>query len=236
MKAMILAAGRGERMRPLTDTCPKPLLEAGGAPLIVHHLRRLAAAGISDIVINHAHLGHMIEAALGDGHAWGVRIAYSPEATALETAGGIRTALPLLGDAPFLVVNGDVFCDADLATLAATAHTLSADGDLAHLLLVNNPAHHPAGDFHLDGDRARADGEPKLTFSGIGAYHPALFAALAPGERAPLGPLLRAAMSAGRIGARHHTGLWMDIGTPERLADLDRYLRANPASGVKSHH
>ena len=234
MKAMILAAGRGERMRPLTDTCPKPLLAAGGAPLIVHHLRRLASAGITDVVINHAHLGHMIEAALGDGSAWGVRIAYSPEATALETAGGIRTALPLLGDAPFLVINGDVFCDADLPPLIEAAGTLSADGDLAHLVLVDNPAHHPAGDFHLAADRARSEGEPRLTFSGIGAYHPALFAALAPGERAPLGPLLRAAMAADRVGARHHTGQWMDIGTPERLTELDHLLRANAATGVQS--
>jgi len=234
MKAMILAAGRGERMRPLTDTCPKPLLRAGDDSLIGHHLRRLVAAGIVDIVINHAHLGHMIEAALGDGGAYGARIAYSAEATALETAGGICTALPLLGAEPFLVINGDVFCDVDLPALAAAAHTLSADGDLAHLLLVDNPPHHPAGDFHLAGDRVRSEGTPTLTYSGIGAYHPALFAALAAGQRALLGPLLRTAMAADRISARHHIGEWMDIGTPERLAELDHRLRANPAHGVKS--
>ncbi len=234
MKAMILAAGRGERMRPLTDTCPKPLLRAGDESLIGHHLKRLAAAGVTEIVINHAHLGHLIEAALGDGSSYGVHIAYSPEATALETAGGIRTALPLLGEAPFLVVNGDVFCDADLPALLAAASTLSADGDIAHLLLVDNPAHHPQGDFRLTHDRARADGTPRLTFTGIGAYHPALFAGLAPGQRAPLGPLLREAMAADRVSATHHAGRWMDIGTPERLAELDHLLRADGASSVKS--
>lgn len=235
MKAMILAAGRGERMRPLTDTCPKPLLEAGGQPLIVHHLLRLRDAGITNIVINHAHLGELIEARLGDGSAWGVRIAYSPEGQALETAGGIRTALPLLGEAPFLVINGDVFCDADLTALAASADTLSADGNLAALLLVDNPAHHPEGDFALSGGRARNTGDARLTFAGLGAYHPALFAALEPGVRAPLGPLLRAAIDADRVSARHHRGRWMDIGTPERLAQLDLLLRANRAEGVESH-
>jgi MurNAc alpha-1-phosphate uridylyltransferase len=232
---MILAAGRGERMRPLTDTCPKPLLPAGGQPLIVHHLQRLAAAGITEVVINHAHLGAMIESALGDGQRWGLHIAYSPEASALETAGGIRTALPLLGEAPFLVINGDVFCDAELPALMARARMLEATGDLAHLLLVDNPPHHPAGDFALAHGRARDAGTPRLTFAGIGAYHPALFAGLAPGERAPLGPLLRAAMAQDRVGAHHHAGLWMDIGTPERLAELDRLLGRNPAHGVQSH-
>ncbi|QID17150.1 nucleotidyltransferase family protein [Nitrogeniibacter mangrovi] len=232
---MILAAGRGERMRPLTDTCPKPLLEAGGEPLVGHHLRRLKAAGITDVVINLAHLGALIEARLGDGAAYGVSIHYSHEGEALETAGGIRTALPLLGAAPFIVINGDVFTDIDLAALARTATTLSADGDLAHLVLVDNPPHHPAGDFHLHGGRARRSGEPRLTFSGVGAYHPALFAGLEPGQRAALGPLLCEAMDADRIGASHHHGRWMDIGTPERLAELDRSLRANAVSSVQSH-
>lgn len=224
MRAMILAAGRGERMRPLTDTCPKPLLAAGGAPLIAHHLQRLAAAGITQVVINHAHLGAMIEAALGDGHAWGLHIAYSPEAVALETAGGIRQALPLLGKAPFLVINGDIFCDTDLAALAT--RTL-APGDLAHLVLVPNPPHHPGGDFHLRDGRAHlADGE-RLTFSGIGLYHPAMFASLTTGRPAPLGPLLRQAMAAGRVSAERFDGLWMDIGTPARLAELDALLCPN---------
>ncbi len=169
-RAMILAAGRGERMRPLTDHTPKPLLEAGGKPLIVWHIERLHAAGFRELVINHAHLGHRLEGALGDGAAFGVRIAWSPEASALETAGGIRHALPLLGDAPFVVVNGDVFCDADFAALRVAAADLRADGALAHLLLVDNPAHHPEGDFRLDPDGlVHADGQPRLTFSGLSA-------------------------------------------------------------------
>lgn len=229
MRAMILAAGRGERMRPLTDACPKPLLQAGGKALIVWHLERLRAAGFDEIAINHAHLGAMIEAALGDGRQFGLRIRYSPEADALETAGGIRQAMPLLGDAPFLVINGDIYCDADLAALRAAGETLAADGDLAHLLLVPNPEHHPAGDFHLADGRVHRDGSPRLTFSGIGMYHPALFAGIAPGSRAPLGPLLREAMDAGRVGGALHTGYWLDVGTPARLAELDERLRRLPA-------
>ncbi|MCP5221538.1 MAG: nucleotidyltransferase family protein [Zoogloeaceae bacterium] len=225
MRAMILAAGRGERMRPLTDTCPKPLLSAGGAPLIVHHLRRLAAAGIDQIVINHAHLGEMIETALGDGSAFGLHIRYSPEATALETAGGIRQALPRLGDAPFLVVNGDVFCDIDFGALIHRADALKADR--AHLVLVPNPPHHPAGDFHLRGGRASLSDGERLTFSGIGLYHPDMFASLPSGQAAPLGPLLRQAITAGQVSAERFDGLWMDIGTPERLAELDARLRPN---------
>ncbi len=232
MRAMILAAGRGERMRPLTDTCPKPLLAAGGAPLIVHHLRRLAAAGIDEVVINHAHLGQMIEAALGDGSTFGLRIRYSPEATALETAGGIRQALPLLGEAPFLVVNGDVFCDIDFTALAKRAATLATDR--AHLVLVPNPAHHPAGDFHLHGGRASLSDGERLTFSGIGLYHPDMFASLPPGLAAPLGPLLRQAIGAGQVGAERFDGLWMDIGTPERLAELDARLRPNNPANAQS--
>ncbi|TVT75596.1 MAG: nucleotidyltransferase family protein [Denitromonas halophila] len=225
MRAMILAAGRGERMRPLTDTCPKPLLAAGGVPLIVHHLRRLAAAGITHIVINHAHLGQMIEAALGDGSAFGVHIQYSAEPTALETAGGIRQALPLLGDTPFLVVNGDVFCDLDFAAL--THRAAQPGADLAHLILIPNPPHHPAGDFHLQGDRASLSNGERLTFSGIGLYHPDMFTPLISGQPAPLGPLLRQAIAAGRVSAERFDGLWMDIGTPERLAELDALLDPN---------
>ncbi|MBR0566411.1 nucleotidyltransferase family protein [Azoarcus sp. L1K30] len=224
---MILAAGRGERMRPLTDSCPKPLLMAGGKPLIVWHIERLRAAGITDIVINHAHLGHMLEAALGDGRAFGVNIAWSPEVSALETAGGIRKALSLLGNGAFIVINGDVHCDADLAALGTAAGELRVDGDLAHLLLVANPAHHPEGDFVLDRGRVldqRARGQ-RLTFSGIGAYHPHLFSALEPGTPEKLAPLLRTAMRANQVGGTMHHGQWVDVGTPERLLALDTALR-----------
>ncbi len=217
MKAMILAAGRGNRMRPLTDQIPKPLLEVGGRPLIQYHLERLAAAGLRDIVINHAHLGEQIEARLGDGGWLGVRIRYSPEPTALETGGGIFKALPLLGPEPFLVINGDIWCDLDPASLAL------AEMDLAHLVLVDNPAHHPGGDFVLREGRVYPEGEPRLTFSGIGIYRPALFADCQPGAF-PLAPLLRRAMLAGRVSGRHHAGSWLDIGTPERLTELDRCL------------
>ncbi|WP_043757525.1 N-acetylmuramate alpha-1-phosphate uridylyltransferase MurU [Imhoffiella purpurea] len=218
MRAMILAAGRGERMRPLTDTCPKPLLQAGGKPLIVHHIERLAAAGIRDLAINHAHLGEQIESALGDGSAFGVRIRYSPEGEALETGGGIFRALPLLGPEPFLVVNGDIWTDCRIPEVGL------AGDDLAHLVLVDNPPHNPEGDFALDDDeRVRTQGSPRLTFSGIGIYHPDLFAGCTPGAF-PLAPLLRRAMDQGRVGGRHHQGLWFDIGTPERLAELDRLL------------
>nr|WP_155450735.1 nucleotidyltransferase family protein [Allochromatium palmeri] len=219
---MILAAGRGERMRPLTDHTPKPLLQAGGKPLIQHHIERLAAAGLRELVINHAHLGQQIEAALGDGSAFGVEIRYSPEAQALETGGGIFQALPLLGAEPFLVVNGDVWTDVDLGGL-----TISA-GDLAHLVLVDNPPHNPEGDFALSDGRVRSEGRPRLTFSGIGLYRPELFDGQTPGAF-PLAPLLRQAMANGRVGGRHHDGHWFDIGTPERLAALDGWLNAGRA-------
>jgi MurNAc alpha-1-phosphate uridylyltransferase len=220
--AMILAAGRGERMRPLTDATPKPLLVAGGRRLIEHHLDALAQAGIRNVVINHAHLGAQIEATLGDGSAYGLRIRYSPEAEALETGGGIFRALPLLGAAPFLVVNGDVWTDCDLGHLRLGAN------DLAHLVLVDNPPHHPQGDFALQNGRLGVDGPVRLTFSGIGAYRPTLFDGCFPG-RFPLAPLLRAAMVRGAVGGEHHTGRWMDIGTPERLAELDRLLGGGTA-------
>ena len=238
---MILAAGRGERMRPLTDHTPKPLLSVGGKPLIVWHIEGLRAAGVTEIVINHAHLGHRLVDALGDGHALGVRIGWSAEPLALETAGGIRHALPLLGDTPFIVVNGDVFCDADLARLRCAAETLRAGADLAHLLMVDNPEHHLAGDFHLDsGARLHTNGSPRLTFSGLGAYHPALFAELADGHPAKLAPLLRTAMDAGRVGGAYHGGRWIDVGTPARLAALDAALLAARALAEKAdlhaHH
>ena len=219
--AMILAAGRGERMRPLTDHIPKPLLEVGGRALIVWHVERLAAAGIRDLVINHAHLGALIEAALGDGARWGVRIRYSAEGEgqALETGGGIYRALALLGDKPFIVINGDVWSDFDPAGLSLPA------GDLARLVMVDNPPHHPQGDFRLAGGRLHAEGGPRLTFAGIGAYSPELFAGCMP-EAFPLAPLLRTAMAAGRVGGLHHRGRWVDVGTPQRLAELDRSLAA----------
>jgi MurNAc alpha-1-phosphate uridylyltransferase len=215
---MILAAGRGERMRPLTDHTPKPLLEAGGRSLIGHHLAALARAGVREVVVNHAHLGAQIERALGDGAAYGLRIRYSPEEVALETGGGIFRALPLLGPDPFIVVNGDVWTDFDPARLRL------ADADLAHLVLVDNPAHHPAGDFVLNGERVTDAGGQRLTFSGVGVYRPALFDGCAPG-RFPLAPLLRAAIAVGRVSGEHHRGCWVDVGTPERLAALDRELR-----------
>ena len=224
MKAMILAAGRGERMRPLTDTCPKPLLAAGGKPLIAWHIERLAAAGIVELVINHAHLGQMIEDTLGDGSAFGVRIRYSPEGSALETAGGIARALPLLGDAPFLVVNGDVFCDADFAGLRRAAEELNPVR-CAHLMLVANPEHNPGGDFGLTPDGLVREGEgERLTFSGLGAYHPALFAGLSPDAPAKLAPLLRAAMARNRVSGARLLGRWVDVGTPERLAWIDQLV------------
>lgn len=219
MKAMILAAGLGTRMRPLTDHTPKPLLEAGGKPLIVWHIERLRAAGFADLVINHAWLGDKLEAALGDGSALGVSIQWSREGTPLETAGGIRRALPLLGDAPFLVVNGDIWLDLDFA------HLRASPTGLAHLVLVDNPAHHPDGDFQLGSDgKVRDNGAPALTFSGVGVYRPGLFADLDEGE-AKLAPLLRQAMADGQVTGEHFTGQWWDIGTPERLAELDQRLQ-----------
>jgi MurNAc alpha-1-phosphate uridylyltransferase len=225
MRAMILAAGRGERMRPLTDRCPKPLLPAGGRPLIAWHLEALARAGVREVVINHAHLGAQLEAALGDGSRWGLSIAWSPEAQALETAGGIANALPMLGGAPFLVVNGDVWCDFDFGRAPTIAAQMDAAALDAWCVLVANPAHHPSGDFALDAGRlVDSEGGTRLTFSGIGIYRPALFAGIARGERAPLAPLLRGAAAAGRAGAELHLGRWVDVGTPERLARLDEEL------------
>ena len=221
MKAMILAAGRGERMRPLTDHTPKPLLIAGGKPLIVWHLERLAAAGFRDIVINHAHLGAQIEAALGDGSPWGLNIAYSPEPPgALETAGGIATALPLLGDKAFLVVNGDVYCDWDFTR----AQELTAA--TAHLVMVANPAHHAGGDFSLDGERViYANGEQTLTYAGVGVFSPSFFAKVKAGTVMKLRPLLDAAIAAGTLSGERFAGRWVDVGTPQRLAELDAELR-----------
>jgi N-acetyl-alpha-D-muramate 1-phosphate uridylyltransferase len=219
---MILAAGRGERMRPLTDHTPKPLLPVAGKPLIVWHLERLARAGFREIVINHAHLGDQIEALLGTGDAWGLHIRYSAEpAGALETAGGIANALPLLGTAPFLVVNGDIYCDWDFARARID------NPPLAHLVLVDNPPQHPAGDFTLDDGKVGVGATRRFTFSGIGLYRPELFAGIARGTAAKLAPLLRTAIDAGRISGEHHGGTWVDVGTPERLAVLDATVRAH---------
>jgi MurNAc alpha-1-phosphate uridylyltransferase len=216
---MILAAGRGTRMRPLTDQVPKPLLPVAGKPLLFHHLARAAQAGLREVVINLAYRGAAIRAAVGDGRAFGLAVRYSDEGEhALETGGGIAHALPLLGPAPFIVLNGDVWTDYPLERLALP------EGDLAHLILVDNPAHHLRGDFHLDAaGRVHPDGAPRLTFAGIGIYHPALFAA-APGVAFPLAPVLRRAMDVGQVRGTHHRGLWVDVGTPERLTALERLL------------
>lgn len=231
MKVIILAAGRGERMRPLTDHTPKPLLQVGGKPLIVWHIERLARAGITDLVINHAHLGAQIENALGDGSRYGVHIRYSPERpSALETAGGIAHALHLLGEVPFAVVNGDIYCDYEFAHLPMRASALQASGDAAHLVLINNPTHHPSGDFGLQQGRV-IEAAPKLTFSGIGVYQPALFSGLDRNAAAPLAPLLRGQIAQGRVSGEHYTGRWVDVGTPQRLEELDNALRALQNAG-----
>ncbi|AXB01389.1 nucleotidyltransferase family protein [Aeromonas caviae] len=219
MKAMILAAGRGERMRPLTDLLPKPLLAAGGKPLIVHHIEKLKAAGVTTLVINHAWLGHKLVAALGDGSALGVSIHWSAEERALETAGGIVQALPLLGSEPFLVINGDTWLDLDYRALV----NQPLGDDLAHLWLVPNPPQHPQGDFSLQAGRVLDT--PALTFSGVGLYQPAAFAGLPCGAR-KLAPLLRDWMVQGRVGGSLLAGEWRDIGTVDRLRELDEQLLA----------
>ncbi len=257
MKAMILAAGRGERMRPLTDHMPKPLLMAGGRRLIEYHIDALVAAGMREIVINHAHLGSQIEETLGDGSRYGAKINYSPEGEALETGGGIFKALPLLGDAPFVVVNGDIWTDYPYAHLSNTQKGLAAAAlpatcmdalvsreseargsgcrerpptalihpCMAHLVLVDNPQHHPKGDFALRANNVYdpAPGEQALTFSGIGVYRPELFAGCVPGKF-QLAPLLRKAMQQHAATGVHYTGQWIDIGTPQRLDELNQRL------------
>jgi MurNAc alpha-1-phosphate uridylyltransferase len=225
MKIMLLAAGRGERMRPLTDITPKPLLEVGGKPLIVWHIERCARAGLTEFVINHAHLGEQIVRDLGDGKNFGVSIQYTAERNALETAGGIANALSLLGDQPFAVINADIYCEYDFATLLERAAVLNTQNDSAHLVLVNNPEQHPRGDFGLREGRVTED-EPKLTFSGIGLYHPGVFKHIPRGTIAPLAPLLRSLIAAGKVSGEHYTGLWVDVGTPQRLRDLDNTLLA----------
>lgn len=223
--AMILAAGRGERMRPLTDATPKPLIPVLGKPLIVYHLERLATAGIRNIVVNHAWLGEQIEETLGDGEHFNLNIQYSREAEALETAGGIVKALPLLnktitGENPFLVVNGDVYCDVNLWRFCNEPFV-----GLAKLLLVNNPEHHPYGDFAIGNDRLRAKNshEASFTFSGIGLYRPEFFKGLEASKQA-LGPLIRQHMSRDSVAAQLYTGRWSDVGTPARLGQLEQEL------------
>jgi N-acetyl-alpha-D-muramate 1-phosphate uridylyltransferase len=236
-KAMILAAGRGERMRPLTDAVPKPLLSAGGKSLIEYHLENLGQAGFDEIVINHAHLGQMIEAALGNGERYGVNIRYSHEPAALETAGGIANALPILkneaknnyGERPFLTINADIYCEIDFSTLLPIMSHMQTrpDEDLAHLVLVDNPAHHADGDFALHSGRVAFSGKNNLTFSGIGIYQPKFFKDVVSGSVAKLAPLLRQAITANKIGGEHYRGLWVDVGTPERLRLLDAQLRTS---------
>ncbi|ESS73129.1 nucleotidyl transferase [Methyloglobulus morosus KoM1] len=220
MKAMILAAGRGERMRPLTDSTPKPLLPVAGKPLILHTISQLVSAGFTEIVINHARFGQQIEDKLDDGKAFGANIAYSPEGDEpLETAGGIINALPLLGNDPFLVVNGDIATDFPFAELK------KASLDLIHLVMVDNPTHHAKGDFGLRSSGQLTDNDAqRYTFSGIGVYHPDLFINTLPGKRKLL-PLLLEAIAAKKATGQHYSGFWMDIGTPERLDELDRHLR-----------
>nr|WP_026182782.1 nucleotidyltransferase family protein [Leeia oryzae] len=230
MHAMILAAGRGERMRPLTDHTPKPLLQVGSEPLIGWHIRHLASAGIRQIAINHAHLGQQIEQQLGTGDDYGVRIRYSPEATALETAGGIATALPLLAntpDSPFLVVNGDILTDIDFLSLLASAQQQIQQGMLAHLVLVPNPPHNEQGDFSLIAGAVGVHAHERSTFSGIGLYHPALFADTPAGQPAKLGPLLKAAAAAGKVSGQLHTGFWLDVGTPARLEEARTWVASH---------
>lgn len=224
---MILAAGRGERMRPLTDHVPKPLLRAGGSTLIELQLAQLTRAGVTDIVINVSHLGEQIERALGDGARYGACIRYSREPVALETAGGIAQALPLLGDEPFLAVNADIYCDFSIARAITAVDTLCREAQAwrAYLVMVDNPAHHPQGDFALAVDGLlRVDGAPRYTFSGIGIYDPRMFASIPIGTRRALGPLLREHANTGAVRGEHHPGRWMDIGTPERLETLRELL------------
>lgn len=222
---MILAAGRGNRMRPLTDLTPKPLLVVGGKPLLFRHLEKLAHAGFATVTINYAHLGEQIEAAVGNGSRWDLEVRYSAEAEALETAGGIRNALPLIGRRTFAVINGDVYCDYDYSGLAAAVEGLADSQALAHLVLVDNPPHHPNGDFCLEAGLVRASGRKLLTFSGLGAYRAELFEPLARGAMHALAPLLRSLMPTGKVTGEHYRGLWTDVGTPARLAELDARLQ-----------
>lgn len=233
---MILAAGQGKRMRPLTDNLPKPLLKAGKHTLIEYQIFNLARAGFMDIVINHAYLGTMIEEALGNGNRYGVRIHYSPETLVLETAGGIANAMHLLTNPqqtmPFLVVNGDIYCEFDYASLRTTLDTMQTQAKqrLAHLILVENPEHHSEGDFSLQHEYVTSSGTKKLTFSGIGLYQSQIFHTVVPGEAAKLAPLLRQAMQNNQVTGEYFSGRWIDVGTPERLQQLDNHLKVQAQS------
>jgi len=223
MKVMLLAAGRGERLRPLTDAIPKALVEAGGKPLIAWHLERLARAGFAEAVINVSHLGERIVERIGDGARFGLRISYSPERERLETAGGIANALGLLGSEPFLLVNADVYCECDFSKLMK----VKLGERLAHLVLVPNPPHRPKGDFSLRDGRVGDEAAPRYTYAGVAVMSPALVRLVTPGEKAPLAPLLYDAAARGLLGGELYEGLWQDVGTIERLAELEKSLREN---------
>jgi MurNAc alpha-1-phosphate uridylyltransferase len=221
MKAMVLAAGRGERLRPITDTLPKPLVRVAGKPLIVYHLEALARAGVRDVVINLSWLADELRTALRDGSEYGVRITYIDEGTvALETGGGIFNAIQFLGPGPFLVVNGDTFTDIDFGALLARADTDTRSGAWARLVLVPNPTQHPRGDFGLEGEQVVERQTGRLTYSGVGVYRPEFFEGCT-GGKFPLLPLLKRAIAAGRLRGQLHEGEWCDVGTPQRLAELD---------------
>ena len=222
MKAMLLAAGRGERLRPLTDALPKALVDAGGKPLIAWHLERLAGAGFREAVINVSHLGERIIERMGDGARYGLRLHYSPERERLETAGGIANALALLGREPFLLVNADVYCECDFSRL----RKLELGERLAHLLLVPNPPHRPRGDFSLRAGSVGDETAPRYTYAGVAVMAPSLLGPVKPGEKAPLAPLLYDAAARGRLGGELYEGLWQDVGTVERLAELEVVLRS----------
>jgi MurNAc alpha-1-phosphate uridylyltransferase len=222
MKAMLLAAGRGERLRPLTDAVPKALVEAGGKPLIAWHLERLARAGFREAVINVSHLGERIIERIGDGRRYGLRLHYSRERERLETAGGIANALPLLGAEPFLLVNADVYCECDFSRL----RKVELGERLAHLVLVPNPPHRAKGDFSLRAGSVGDEAAPRYTYAGVAVMAPALLAPVKPGEKAPLAPLLYDAAARGRLGGELYEGLWQDVGTVERLAELEGVLRS----------
>jgi MurNAc alpha-1-phosphate uridylyltransferase len=220
MKVMMLAAGRGERLRPLTDRIPKPLVEVAGKPLVVWHLERLVSAGFADVVLNVSHLADSIVERLGDGARFGASIRYSREAAPLETAGGIAKALPLLGEAPFLLVNSDIYCEVDFAALGAAA----LDARLAHLVLVPNPPHRVEGDFSLAGALVGNSGEPRYTYAGVAVLSPQLVTGVRAGEKAPLAPLLRQAAERRQVSGELYRGLWQDVGTLERLRELETIL------------
>ena len=221
MKAMILAAGKGERMRPLTDQIPKPLLEVAGKPLIVWHLEKLAKANFEEVIINHAHLGEMIEAYVGDGSRWNLKITYSREGSPLETAGGIKKALPLIGDQPFLVVNADIYTDFNFATIK----NRNLNDCKGHLVMVKNPKQHPDGDFFLQNNQIELEGKERLTFSGIAIYQPKIFEDIKIEPVAKLAPILKKLIGAKCISGEAYQGLWFDIGTPERLNEVNLFLK-----------